>query len=99
MKPMIDCIKEYHKMVNLGITEDTFLYLFSLRPYSTYDIMKKLPQKMAYKNVHTRVRRLKELGLIDFYANKYDGRAAILYQITESGLDRLKTIRRCIRSG
>ena len=94
-------IKDYKPISpELGNVELHFLRLFSRTDgLSAYDIFGDLKGRkpMAYNNVHKRVKRLRELGLIDYKpiseVKKKFRRNAIYYRLTSRGLfERLLTI-------
>jgi len=85
-----------YNRISLGKTENYFLMLFLYDDLSAYDIFqelkkvhknkpKKVVNKMAYKNVHKRVKRLLALGLIEEIKKKF-ARNAKKYRLTNRGL-------------
>jgi hypothetical protein len=98
-KGFMSQISNYEGVV-LGKTEKLFLYLISLEPTSVYKISIGLKggriiiddmilttgiQKMAYKNVHKRVKRLQKMGLIQELEGNFE-RNAKMYELTSDGL-------------
>jgi hypothetical protein len=88
-KGFISEIMKYRPLpVPLGEVERQFLVLFSDRKVRTaYDIFllsEKTRRDMAYSNVHKRIKRLEELGLIEF--DKVIKRKAVAYKLTSRGL-------------
>lgn len=81
-------VRNYSNLT-LGETEKLFITLFSIPnySYSAYEIFSYLKKSkpMAYKNVHKRVKRLHDLGLIKEVAKKSQ-RNAIKYELTTFGL-------------
>ena len=72
------------RAVGIGGTEELFLKFFAnSESYSTYQIYTKMEKGMAYKNVHTRVKRLLELNLITQMEVK---KGAKFYKISPYGL-------------
>ena len=53
--------------------------------YTIWDIRRKLRRPMNYKNVHTRIKKLEKLNLIEKMPGKFS-RGAIKYQLTTQGL-------------
>jgi hypothetical protein len=81
---------EYERIL-LGKTEAYFLGLISVHKKTTYEIFSYLRREtlegkksMAYKNVHKRVKRLEELGLIEPIGKIKRG--AIPHRLTSRGL-------------
>lgn len=83
-------ILDYEKIV-LGETEDYFLQMICVFPNSAYGVYSALKKDnlskgpMAYKNVHARIQRLYEIGLIEQMAGDFS-RNAIKYRVTTRGL-------------
>lgn len=84
-------ISTYERII-LGDTEKQFLSLIAEGPKSAYQIFKRLKlmastktRSMAYKNVHTRIKRLQELQLIERVKGNFK-RKAIKYRLTSRGL-------------
>ena len=74
--------------VSLGDTETRFLRHIMGEPKSAYTIFSILKDKgrpIAYKNVHTRIKRLEKLKLIQKSPGKF-ARGAIKYKLTTQGL-------------
>lgn len=80
-------IKKYQRLT-LGETEQFFIRMFAEEPLTTWEIaayIKTMKVKhLAYKNVHDRVKRLLELGLIK--EHQIMPRRAIKYRLTSRGL-------------
>jgi predicted transcriptional regulator len=77
-----------YRRVSLGSVERLFMYQLRGRPksaYKIYSILKAQDQPMNYKNVHTRIKRLEELGLIERAQGEFV-RGAINYQLTSQGI-------------
>jgi DNA-binding MarR family transcriptional regulator len=80
-------VLKYNKVI-LGDTENRFLRYIMGNPkasYTIYSILKEKGRPMAYKNVHTRIKRLEDLKLIDKAPGKF-ARGAIRYKLTTQGL-------------
>ena len=74
--------------VSLGSAENRFLNKIMGEPKSTYAVYSNLKEfglPMAYKNVHTRIKRLEELDLIEKAPGRFP-RNAIHYRLTTQGL-------------
>jgi DNA-binding PadR family transcriptional regulator len=90
----ISVLKKFkHIDKDVGDTALVILSHYSERSSaSTYEIFKALkstPSKMAYKNVHKRIQRLKALGFIKLVKAEKEGHAAKYYALTEAGLYQL----------
>lgn len=82
-------IQNYER-ISLGSVERHFLARFCWRPTSAYGLWRILEtnrakHKMAYKNVHKRVKRLYELGLLQEVKGDFQ-RNAKPYRLTSRGL-------------
>jgi hypothetical protein len=83
----------WYKKLSLGDVEERFLGIIcswkSVSAYDVFSIQKKL-KPMNYRNVHTRLKRLKQLGLIEIDTNIIKvKRNAIKYRITSRGVFQL----------
>ena len=75
-----------YQPVGIGGTEELFLKFFAnSESYSAYQIYIKMEKGMAYKNVHTRVKRLLELNLITQIEGEFK-KGAKFYKISPYGL-------------
>jgi hypothetical protein len=77
-----------YNRVNLGHAEKYILNEITAEPKSAYriwDIRRKRGRPMNYKNVHTRIKKLEKLSLIEKVPG-YFSRGAINYQLTTQGL-------------
>jgi hypothetical protein len=88
-KGFISEISRYER-ISLGSVERHFLTRFCHIPMTAYRLWKileinKARHKMAYKNVHKRVKRLYELGLLQEVKGEYP-RNAKPYKLTSRGL-------------
>jgi DNA-binding MarR family transcriptional regulator len=80
-------VLKYNK-VTLGLAEKYFLNEIMGGPKSAYtiwDIRRKRGRPMNYKNVHTRIKKLEKLNLIEKMPGKFL-RGAIKYRLTTQGL-------------
>lgn len=80
-----------YNRVTLGSAERRFLNEMMGKPKSVYSIrsiLKDSGHTMAYKNVHTRIKRLEELNLIEKASGKarHGRHGAINYQLTTQGM-------------
>jgi hypothetical protein len=78
-------VKKYQRIA-IGGTEGYFIRIFAIQPSTAWKIyahMKKV-KPMAYKNVHNRIKRLQDLGLIE--VQEVMPRRAIKYRLTSRGL-------------
>jgi DNA-binding MarR family transcriptional regulator len=77
-----------YERASLGDTENRFLHFIMGEPKSAYTIFSLLKEKnrpIAYKNVHTRIKRLEDLKLIQKSQGRF-ARRAIKYKLTTQGL-------------
>jgi DNA-binding MarR family transcriptional regulator len=77
-----------YNRVTLGHAEKYFLNEIMAKPKSAYtiwDTRRKQERPTNYKNVHTRIKRLEKLNLIERVSGNFS-RSAIKYQITTQGL-------------
>jgi len=76
--------------IDIGPVASTILLYFATQEnFSVYQIFSRLestPNRMAYKNVHKRVQRLKELAFIKRTEGKETTHKAIFYKLSEAGL-------------
>ena len=75
--------------VSLGSVEEYFLNEICVgqkSAYKLFSILRSRDRPMAYKNVHKRVNRLKELSLIEEVQNEKFRRGAKNYRLTTPGL-------------
>ena len=80
-------ILKYNR-VTLGSAERRFLNEMmgkKISVYSMWSILKRSGHTMAYKNVHTRIKRLEKLNLIE-KAGEAEILEAINYQLTTQGI-------------